>query len=483
MQYKWTALVITILGTFISSLSIRIVVIGLPTIASQLRVDAAEAIWIGQSYLLAQLSLLLFVGRISDLYGRVRLFNIGFILFSIGSTLSALAQNGDQLIAFRVVQGAAAAFLATNSAAIMTDASPKNELGKFLGMNQTSFRFGSIAGLTLSGLILSFVNWRGLFYVNIPIGIIGFLLGYRKLREVSTEDTTKKLDWVGSVIFALGLTSALLAVTFLSYGLSGLDLGLVLLAIGMVLIVLFVIRESSISFPILDLKLFRNKAFAGGSIAASLNAVTWGVVTIIIAFYLQIGLGYSPLKAGLAIIPLDVAYLIASVVFGNLSDRYGSRGLSTLGLAITGIGFLLMATFSITTQYLEIALVLFIAGLGNGMFSSPNTRGIMGSVPIDRRGIASGFYSTTFSIGFTAAFGLTILFLTLGIPYDKLSLLLQGAMQTPLALATAEAQFLTGFRIANLILAVISFLAAVIAAMSVSKGSEHDMRVKKEDVA
>ncbi len=467
MQYKWTALVITIVGIFLPSLSTRIVVIGLPTIASELHVGAAEVIWIGQSFLLTQLALVLLIGRISDLYGRVRLFNIGFILFTIGSTLSALAGDAAQLIVFRVVQGVGAALLGTNSTAIMTDASPKNELGRFLGINQTAFRFGSIAGLTLSGLILSFLSWRGLFYINIPIGIIGFVIGYTKLRELATEDPTKTIDWIGFATFALGITLALVAITFLSYGLSGLDEGLGLLALGLVLIVLFVKREASIAFPILDLKLFKNRFFAMGNIAGSLNAVTWGMVVIILAFYLQIELGYSPLRAGLGLLPLDAVYLVASIVFGNLSDRYGSRSLTTLGLLVIGSGFLVMTTFGPTTPYWEIAAVLCSAGIGNGMFSSPNVRAIMSSVPVNRRGVASGFQGTMFNVGFTAGYGLSILFITFGISYDKFSSLLQGTISGS-ALSLAKVEFLNGFHIANLLLAIIAFVAI---APSVVRGS------------
>jgi EmrB/QacA subfamily drug resistance transporter len=472
MEYKWTALIVTIVGTTLSALSTRIVVIGLPTIASQLHVGAAELIWIGQSFLLIQVPLVLLVGRLSDIYGRVRLFNIGFILFTLGSALSALAQNGDQLIAFRVVQGAGGALLGTNSFAIMTDASPRNELGKFLGMTQTSFRFGSIVGLTLSGFILSFVDWRGLFYTSIPFGIVGLFLGYKLLREVSATDPERKIDWVGFGVFALGLTLALLAVTFLSYGLSGLYEGAILLAIGLVLIALFVKRESSISFPILDLKLFKNRVFAMGNVAASLNAVTWGMVTIILAFYLQIELGYSPLVAGLAIVPVEVTYLIASVVFGSLADRYGSRSLSSVGLAITGVTFLVMTSFSTMTSYWEIAVVLSVNGLGNGMFTSPNLRGIMGSVPAARRGVASGFQSTMFNVGFTSAYGLSVLFISFGIPYDKFTLLLQGTKAASSELFLAKSQFLAGFHIANLLLAVIAFFAVVPSLVRGSRMSE-----------
>jgi MFS family permease len=173
MEYKWTTLTVTALGALMAGLDGRIVVIGLPSIARQLHAGAEEVVWITESYLLASTICLLFIGRISDIFGRVKVYNIGFVIFTVGSALSAISLNSYQLIGFRIIQGFGAAILVSNSSAIITDASPKNELGTMLGINQTSLRVGNVAGLTLSGLVLSIVDWRGLFYVNIPIGIIG----------------------------------------------------------------------------------------------------------------------------------------------------------------------------------------------------------------------------------------------------------------------------------------------------------------------
>ena len=207
MEYKWTAVTVTTFGTVMGSLDQRIVVVGLPTVAHQLQAGPEELVWITQSYVLATTVCLLLMGRIGDVYGRVKMYNFGFIIFTLGSGLSALSQDSYELIGFRIVQGVGAAMIFTNSSAIIADASPVKDLGMMLGINQAGFRIGSMMGLTLSGLILSVVDWRGLFYVNIPIGIAGTIWAYLKLREISVKDVSKKMDWPGFGVFTVSLDS------------------------------------------------------------------------------------------------------------------------------------------------------------------------------------------------------------------------------------------------------------------------------------
>ncbi|MHB8568120.1 MAG: MFS transporter [Nitrososphaerales archaeon] len=343
MEYKWTALTVTTVGTVMAGIDGRILIIGLPTIAQQLHAGPDEVIWITQSYLLASTVGLLFIGRIADLFGRIKLYNIGFIIFTAGSALSAISSNSLEVIGFRIIQGIGSGILVTNSSIIITDASPKKELGTMLGINQMAFRIGNMAGLTLSGLILAVVDWRGLFYVNIPIGIFGAIWAYHHLREITAKDQTRKIDWMGFGLFSIGLTSVLLAITFLSYGISSYGEGITLLIVGVVLIALFVKRESSIYHPLLDLKLFRIRLFAMGNVAQILNSLSWGGLVILIAFYLQIGLGYTPLEAGLGILPMDATYLVFTFMSGRLSDKHGSRFLTTAGLLIISSTFLWMS--------------------------------------------------------------------------------------------------------------------------------------------
>jgi len=329
-----------------------------------------------------------------------------------------------------------------------------------LGINHTALRLGNIMGLTISGLILSVVDWRGLFYVNIPIGIFGTVWAHLRLKEIAVKDTSKWNDWTGFFFFSGGLTSILLAITFFSYGLSNSLTGLVLFLVGLALILYFVKLELRIPSPLLDLSLFRIKLFAMGNIAQLINSLSWYGALLLLAFYLQIGLGYPPLQAGIAILPMEVVYLFVSIFCGKLSDIYGSRGLTTLGLGLNAIGFLYASTFSSSTSYLSIALCLVLIGIGNGMFTAPNLRAVMGSVPPNRVGIASGFRQTMFNVGLTCSYGLTILLLTLGIPYGVLSQLLQStASHATNSFALLE--FLSGFRIAMFSLAVIDSIAII----------------------
>lgn len=464
MDYKWTALTVTVVGTLMAGIDSRIVIIGLPTIASQLHAGAEAVIWITQAYVLACTVGLLFVGRISDIFGRIKLYNIGFMVFTGGSALSAFASNASQLIAFRVVQGVGAGILVTNASTIVTDASPKKELGTMLGINQTAFRVGQVAGLTLSGLILTLVDWRGLFYVNIPIGIFGTIWGYKRLREIAAKDPLKKVDWNGFILFTVGFTLILLAVTFLSYGLSGTIEGCSFLIVGLALLGFFIKSESRISFPLLDLRLFKIKQFAMANVSQALNALTWGGLALLISFFMQVGQGYTPLQAGIAILPLDATYVISSLIGGKLSDKHGIRMLTTVGLTMNAASFFVMATFGQATLYAEVAVVLIILGIGNGLFTPPNLRAIMGSVPSTRIGIASGFRNTMFYMGLTVSYGLVILFITFGIPYNAFSTLLQNTgLQAGASVARLE--FFNGFRIAALIMAVIGLIAIIPSAM------------------
>src|ERR1700730_18132853 len=243
----------------------RIVLVGLPTVAEQLHAGVADVIWVSQAYIFASTLGLLLIGRTTDLLGRVKIYNYGFIVFTIGSAFAALSFTSGELILARIVQGVGASMLVTNSAAILTDATPRNELGKILGINVVAFRLGSITGLTLSGVILSLADWRALFYINIPIGIFGTLWAHYRLKEISRPEEYRGMDWIGFITFSSGLGLLLVAITFLSFGLGGLELGFAMLAAGAVLIFLFIkneLRENTKTPPILDMKLFKIKEFA-----------------------------------------------------------------------------------------------------------------------------------------------------------------------------------------------------------------------------
>jgi EmrB/QacA subfamily drug resistance transporter len=460
----------------------RIVIIGLPTIARQLGANLESIIWVTQAYLLASTIGLLLIGRATDVFGRVRIYNIGFAVFTIGSAFSALSFSAPELIAARAVQGVGSAMLITNSAAILTDASPGNELGTMLGINQIAFRVGSVMGLTLSGVILAVADWRALFYINIPIGIFGTVWAHFRLREIGAKDLARAMDWTGFGLFSAGLTLIMVSITFLSYGLSDTFIGAVLLVAGFILVGLFVRVETRKKTPLLDLHLFKIRQFAAGNLAQMMNALAWSGAILLTSFYLQVVLGETPLVAGLSILPLDATFVIFGPLSGKLSDKYGSRLLSTIGLAVSSAGFFVLATISQTTPYVILGLVFAFLGVGNGMFVSPNIAAIMGSVPPKRRGIASGFRTTTFNIGLTASYGIAVLLLSFTVPYSTLTGLIAGTTTT--LTAVAKAQFLTGFKTAALVLAILNSLGIIPSALRGARklsSQNYEDGAKKED--
>ncbi|MCP8321564.1 MAG: MFS transporter [archaeon] len=417
MQYKWTVLTVTTVGILMAGLDSRIVIVGLPQVASVLRADAEQAIWFTQAYVLGTTAALLLVGRITDIVGRVKIYISGFTIFTVGSALTSLAQGPTQVILFRGIQGLGAGILFTNSIAMITDATPKNELGFFLGVNQIAFRFGAMAGLTVSGVILSFLDWRALFYINVPIGIFGTVWAHRRLKEIASVEMGAPIDWVGFITFTTSITSFLLALTFAAYEIAEHVTVYALLVISAISMVAFVVYERGLEHPLLDLRLLKIREFTGGVTAQLLNAIAWGAVLLLLSLYFQLVRNLSPFDAGIRIVPFDIAFLFFGVVSGKLSDRFGHLPFTTSGLALTSISLYLFSTTDASTPYSLIIIYMILLGAGVGMFIPPNMSSIMGSVPAQRRGIASAFRATFFNVGFTISLNLAILIMTFTVPY------------------------------------------------------------------
>jgi len=408
---------VTTVGVLMAGLDSRIVIVGLPQVAASLHADAEQAIWITQAYVLGSTVALLLVGRISDIVGRVKLYTSGFGVFTLGSLLTSLAVNPAQVIAFRAIQGLGSAILFTNSAAMIVDATPADELGLSLGINQVAFRMGSMAGLTVSGIILSVLDWRALFYVNVPIGVFGTAWAHFRLREVAKLERGAPIDWGGFAAFTIFIFFLLIALTLAAYGVGEVTTVAVLLVVSILALVAFVVVERRQEHPLLDLKLLRIREFTGGVVAQLLNAVAFGAVLLLLSLYFQLVLRKSPLEAGLLIIPMDIATLAAGPLSGLLSDKYGHLPFTTAGLATISLSLVLFATTDASTPYSVFVAYLILFGAGLGFFASPNISSIMGSVPPERRGIASGFRATFFNVGYTISLNLAILITTFTIPY------------------------------------------------------------------
>ncbi len=421
MEYKWTVVTVTTIGILMAGIDSRIVIIGLPTVATALNADAEEAIWFTQSYVLGSTISLLLLGRVTDIIGRLKVYNMGFIIFTVGSAMTSISQDPLQVILFRGVQGIGAAALFTNSIAMIVDATPRNQLGLFLGLNQIAFRFGAMAGLTISGIILSFLDWRALFYVNIPIGIFGTLWSRYKLKEIAVLEKGAPVDWIGFATLTISMTAFLLALTFGAYGLLDQSLVAALLILSAVTLVGFLQYERRCKYPLIDLTLFRIREFTGGIAALVLNGVSWGAVLLLLSLYLQLVLGFSPFEAGIRIIPFDVAFLLVGPLSGRLSDKYGPIVFTTGGIALSSFGLYLLSFVDATTPYPVLVAYMMVLAAGSGAFVSPNTSAVMGSVPPHRRGIASAVRGTLFNVGLTVSLNLAILLMASVAPYSLIS--------------------------------------------------------------
>jgi MFS family permease len=437
-RYKWVALSNTTLGTLMATLDGSIVIIAMPAIFRGIHLDPlapgniAYLLWLVLGYLLVSAVLVVPLGRLGDMYGRVRMYNLGFLIFSVASlALSLDPFTGHAgalwLILLRVVQATGGAMLTANSAAILTDAFPLEQRGMALGVNQIAGLAGQFLGL-IAGGVLAIIDWRAVFWVNVPIGIVGTLWSYRSLRDNGVRRPAR-IDWAGNVTFTLGLGAILIAIThgIQPYGghATGWTNPVVLggLAAGLVLLIAFVVIETRIAEPMFRLALFRIRAFAAGSLAALLIAMARGGLQFMLIIWLQ-GVwlplhGYdfadTPLWAGIYLLPLTAGFLVAGPLSGHLSDRYGSRAFATGGLLLVVVSFLGLLALPVDFDYPTFAALLLVSGIGQGMFSAPNTSSMMSSVPAEHRGAASGMRSTFQNSGTALSIGVFFSLMTAGL--------------------------------------------------------------------
>ncbi|MEM3670254.1 MAG: MFS transporter [Thermoprotei archaeon] len=464
VQYKWVALSNTTLGVLMASINGTITLISLPAIFRGININPLTSfqylLWILFGYSVVTATLLVTFGRISDMYGRVRFYNIGFMVFTLGSILLFLTPGrgdlaADYLIVFRVIQGIGGAFLFSNSAAILTDAFPYNERGKALGLNQVAALAGSLAGLILGG-VLSAINWRYVFLVSVPVGAIGTVWSYLKLKEIAKIKTGQKIDVFGNSAFAGGLTILLVAITYglLPYGSSATGWSNPWVIAGLVagsgLLVAFPIIETHVPDPMFRLELFRRRIFTAANFAGFLSSMGRGGVMLMLIIMLQgiwlplHGYSYSstPFWAGVYMIPMMAGFVTMGPLSGWLSDRYGARLLATLGMLISAGAFIALSTLPYNFSYPKFAIILYVMGLGSGMFASPNTASIMNSVPPEHRGAASGMRATLQNTGQTVSLAIffTIVLQVLAgkLPTALSSAILSAGAPTALAVAFSK---------------------------------------------
>jgi len=472
LKYQWVVLSVTTVGIFMAGLDTRIVLIGLPTIAQSLRTDLETLLWVTQGYQIAITIGLLFLGRFTDIFGRVKLYILGFAIFTAGSGFCIVAQTGQQLIIFRIIQGFGGAILILNSAALITDSTPSQELGFALGVNQIGFTAGAVLGLTVGGVLIDTVGWRAIFVLNVPIGIFGTLWARHRLQEVAKLQPHSSFDYRGLALFTTSLTLLLIVISLDTMDVIEITTSAVLYLSSLILFALFLYFEPRTVEPLLDMRLFKIRLFSAGNLSQLFYSLGFGALSLIVILYFQLIRGYDALTAGLLFLPLDVAFIAIGPISGRLSDRYGTRLFATLGMAIGSIGFIASALFmSATTPLFLVEFILVVIGLGLGLFSSPNISSVMGAVQPQSRGVASAIRATVFNAGNVVSIGLVAYIITTAVPYQIVSGIITGGYTS---LNSSDATgFVTGMGRAFIVSA-----ALTLAGMVASSLRGHEMKNK-----
>jgi MFS family permease len=437
-RYKWIALSNTTLGMLIATINQSIVLIAMPDIFRGIRLNplvpsnTSYLLWMMLGFMVVAAVLVVSLGRVGDMFGRVRMYNLGFAVFTVASILMSIVwMKGSSaalwLIAMRIVQGVGAAFLFANSSAILTDAFPSEERGLALGINMVAAIAGSFIGLVLGGLLAP-IAWRLVFLISVPVGLFGTVWAYLKLEDRSHRSQAK-IDWLGNITFAVGLIAVLAGITYGILPHGGHAMGwtnpwvLIALGGGIAVLALFVFIERRVEAPMFRIPLFKIRAFAAGNIASLLAALSRGGLMFMLIIWLQ-GIwlpehGYSfsdtPLWAGIYMLPLSVGFLIAGPVSGRFADRYGARPFATGGMILAAISFLLLITLPTMFPYWAFGLLIFVNGFAMGLFAAPNQTGVMNSLPPDQRGAGAGMAGTFMNAAMVLSIGIFFSLIIIGL--------------------------------------------------------------------
>lgn len=417
---------VTTLASFLTGLNARLTVVGIPDIARSLGAGVQEVIWITQGYMLGSIFMQPLIGRLSDLYGRVRLFNLGFLLFTIGALFSGLSDSSYLVILSRIIQGIGAAPLITLSITILTDNVPSSMLATWLGVNQVAWRIGAVLGMTISGIVIDVLGWKWIFLIQVPIGLAAFIYGSLRLRDVYRPVEKPVFDLAGFTLFTASVTLVLMGLTFTTYGLGFKEYAVAMIAASIVMLIALIPLELRHGSPILDLKLFKNWGFTGGIISQFLYSIGFGGSLVLLSIYLQTVKGYNASTAGLLLVPFELGFLVAGLLGGKLADKYGYTTIIVPGLLTASIALYILSTLTIDSSLIHLISGMILLGIGAGLFTGPNTSSIMASVPPHRRGAASSLRTIMFNIGFALSLNLALISMTMVVPYTVASSLIAG---------------------------------------------------------
>ncbi len=479
MEYKWKAFSVTSVGAMMAAVDGTIVLLALFPIAGDLHSSYVTIIWVVIAYLLATTAFVLSFGRISDIYGRKRMYNLGFVVFTVGSALCGFALNGEMLVGFRAVQGVGAALLTANSFAILSEAFPAGERGRAFGMIAVVWGLGSVVGIILGAAIITLTTWRVIFWINIPIGIFGTIWAYRTLRESKvTAPQGETFDLPAAVLFTAGLTSLLFGVT---WGLlSGWTDPLTLLSFGLVvpLFASFAVWEIRYSpQPIIDFGFFRERTFSLAVTAALLQSIAVFSVNFLLVFYLEGIYGLSVLQSSYLILPNAIAVAIIGPFGGRFTDRWGARRIATIGLLFQIVTLFGLSLLTTGTPIWLLAVVEALFGVGGGLFWPANTSTIMSNSPEGRYGVGSGIMNTFRNTGMVLSFAVGLIAITASVSPALVYALFLGNFSGTLVPAQA-AEYLAGQGTAFFLGGVLLVVALVLTRLTSSRPSSGAPRLE-----
>jgi EmrB/QacA subfamily drug resistance transporter len=457
--YKWWALSCTSLGMLLAATNSGTLIIALPDLERSLHASLLALVWVILAYLIAATVLVLTAGRLSDLFGRKRAYVAGFVVFALASLGAGFSSGVTVLILWRVLQGTASAFLFANAAALVTDAFPKRQLGLAMGANTMVAAIGLVLGPVLGGALVA-ISWHWVFWFNVPLALVGAAWGALILRELAKPDAVRGYDVLGTSAFLLGLTGLVLGVS--RGGLSGWNDAVVIsgLAAAFVLLPAWVLIERRARAPMLDLTVFKNRLFAAATAAAFINGLARFALMFLFVFYFQGAQGNSPIAAGIKLTPLALGMLLASPLAGIHADRHGSRALAAAGMLVSAVGLAGMTTLAVHTPYWQSGLWLLIVGVGSGMFNSPNTAAMMGTVPAHRRGIAAGARTLLQNTGAVLSIAFVLAIVTSAVPKATLFAVFSGLAKG--LSAHKLAPFIGNMHVALWVLAATSLVGSVV---------------------
>src|SRR5512132_1217728 len=461
-HYKWWALSCTSLGMLLATINSGTLIIALPDLERSLGTSLLQLVWVILAYMIASTVLVLTAGRLSDLFGRKKAYVGGFLLFTLASLGAGFSADGTQLILWRILQGVGGALLFANAAALVTDAFPKEQLGLAMGTNTMVAAIGLVIGPVLGGALVA-ISWHWVFWFNVPLGLAGGLWGWLVLHELARKDAQRGYALLGTATFVAGLTGLVLGIS--KGGISGWDDPVVIggLVAAVILLPLWVLIERHGRAPMLDLTIFENRLFAAATAAAFINGLSRFALLFVFVFYYQGAQGDDPITAGLKLTPMAIGMLVSSPIAGAWADRRGSRALAAIGMLVSAVALAAMTSLEADSPYWQSTLWLGLVGIGSGMFNSPNTAAMMGTVPAYRRGIAAGARMMLQNTGAVLSIAFVLAIVTSAVPKDVLFKIFSGVAS---GLSDAQLEpFIHNMHTALWVLAATSLVGAAVSLM------------------